>query len=111
MKLNVLDENMDKFLTSAYIVNLLAKREVEVFMLLGKGMCCKHIAKELNFGTKTAENHRFRIGRKLGITESRLIAILGWRLRHHLPTALAIKHRNRTKRSPASCSQELKISH
>jgi DNA-binding NarL/FixJ family response regulator len=45
----------------------LTNREQEVLVLIAEGFCNKEIANNLNIGVRTAETHRERIMRKLGI--------------------------------------------
>ena len=49
------------------IIDLLTHREREVAVLLAKSNSSKEVAAQLNISTKTAENHRTNLMRKLGV--------------------------------------------
>lgn len=48
----------------------LSDRELEVYMMLGKGYTTKRIAKELNLSSKTVDSHKEHIKEKLGIADN-----------------------------------------
>lgn len=48
----------------------ISPREIEVMVLLGKGMNTKEIAKKLHLSLKTAEKHRENIKRKLDLKDA-----------------------------------------
>jgi DNA-binding CsgD family transcriptional regulator len=56
----------------------LSDREIEIAALIGMGMTVKDIAEHVHRSTKTVENHRISIGRKLGITDRLQIALLAY---------------------------------
>lgn len=50
--------------------SLLSNRELEVFMLIGKGYSTQRIAKELHLSTKTIDTHKEHIKKKLGANDN-----------------------------------------
>ncbi|MEZ6164690.1 MAG: LuxR C-terminal-related transcriptional regulator [Phycisphaerales bacterium] len=57
-------------------LNVLTARELEILALLGQGMSIKQIAATLFRSTKTIENHREAIGRKLNRTRGVELAVI-----------------------------------
>lgn len=57
----------------------LTGRERQVLDLLGRGATSKEIGRRLGIGTKTVENHRGRILRKLGVANTAEAVSLGYR--------------------------------
>lgn len=49
------------------MIDLLTLREREIAVLLAKSHTSKEVAAKLNISTKTAENHRTNLMRKLGV--------------------------------------------
>jgi DNA-binding CsgD family transcriptional regulator len=45
----------------------LSAREVQVALMLARGLTCKEIAAAVGFNVKTADTHRMNILRKLGV--------------------------------------------
>ena len=48
----------------------LSDREMEVYMMLGRGYSTKRIAAELNLSSKTVDSHKEHIKEKLAITDN-----------------------------------------
>lgn len=57
-------------LEDASPVDRLSDRELEVFLMLGKGYAPRHIAEELCVSVKTVESHRRRIKEKLNVEDA-----------------------------------------
>jgi len=51
-------------------ITRLTDRELEVFLLIGRGLPTVEIAQRLNLGVKTVETHREEIKRKLGLSSA-----------------------------------------
>lgn len=62
------------------VVERLSDRERQIFLLLGKGLTSRMIAKKLGLSIKTVDTHRSRIKLKLGIetTPQLLLAAAEW---------------------------------
>lgn len=55
-------------------LNILTKREYEIFKLIGLGYTSKSISDKLSITIRTAETHRSNICRKLGISGAALVS-------------------------------------
>lgn len=64
----------------------LSARELEVFVLIGKSIGPRAIAKELGIGYKTVAAHKQNIKNKLGLTQ-RAVHLAAVRYMVSLPTA------------------------
>jgi len=62
--------------------DLLTGREHEVVQLLAEGFSNKQVADELSISVRTAENHRARLTKKLGI--SSLSGLVRYAIRNHI---------------------------
>jgi DNA-binding NarL/FixJ family response regulator len=51
-------------------IDLLADRELEVFLLMGQGFAPRHIAEKLSLSPSTVEVYRERLKEKLGLESS-----------------------------------------
>lgn len=74
-----LDEGVDVVSSDVICLgelNVLTARELEILALLGQGMSIKQIAAALFRSTKTIENHREAIGRKLNRTRGVELAVI-----------------------------------
>lgn len=60
-------------------LDVLSDREIEVLSLLCTGLTAKEIATRLDRSFKTVENHRYVIGRKLGVTDRHALAAIAIR--------------------------------
>lgn len=60
-------------------IHLLGPRELQVFELIGSGLCLKEIAQKLGIGLKTAETYRGLIREKLRIRNSHDLYYLAFR--------------------------------
>lgn len=87
--ISAFDENLDLEAAAALVVKLFCPREIEVFRLWYEHGTIKSVATVMDCHLKTVAGYRQRIANKLGIYSSSSIAILSWRLRHHLDFALA----------------------
>ena len=50
--------------------NTLTKRELEIFVMIGKGLNAQHIAEKLQISTKTVDSHNFNIKNKLKLANA-----------------------------------------
>jgi DNA-binding NarL/FixJ family response regulator len=50
--------------------DILSNRELEVFIMLGKGLSTHKIASALHLSSKTVDTHRDNIKKKLGLQDS-----------------------------------------
>jgi len=57
-------------------LDVLSPRELEIAALIGVGMSVREIAEHLHRSTKTIENHRISMGRKLSASNRLEIALL-----------------------------------
>lgn len=60
----------------------LSKREMQVFLMIGRGLSVAAIARELNLSVKTVETHRDHIKRKLGIASASDLLWMARRWQH-----------------------------
>ncbi len=78
-----LSRKMTKFITQRKLQNsneaegspeqILSNREIEVFIMIGKGLSTQKIAKELHLSSKTIDTHKEHIKKKLGIQDSAML--------------------------------------
>lgn len=63
-------------------VDTLSDRELEVFMLIGRGFAPRHIAEKLHLSVKTVETHRRHLKQKLGLKSSSELTryAIAWRM-------------------------------
>ena len=66
---NLLDRYFGKELTHANIRNLLTKRELQIFEMIGKGVTTREIADQLFISQRTVESHRDHIKVKLKVDD------------------------------------------
>lgn len=66
---NLLDRYFGKELTHANIRDLLTKRELQIFEMIGKGVTTREIADLLFISQRTVESHRDHIKTKLGVDD------------------------------------------
>ena len=66
---NLLDRYFGKELTHANIKDLLTKRELQIFEMIGKGATPRQIADQLFISQRTVESHRDHIKAKLRIDD------------------------------------------
>jgi DNA-binding CsgD family transcriptional regulator len=74
-----------------HVVDLLSEREMECFLLFGKGVSTKEVAFRLGITVKTAATHRKRARAKLKLNSQESIAILAWRARRFLVSGEVIR--------------------
>ncbi|MDP2142441.1 MAG: response regulator transcription factor [Gammaproteobacteria bacterium] len=60
----------------------LSKREMQVFLLLAKGLCINQISEKLYISGKTVSTHKFRIMQKMGLDS--VSELVRYALRNHL---------------------------
>ncbi len=66
---NLLDRYFGKELTHANIRNLLTRRELQIFEMIGKGVTTREIADQLFISQRTVESHRDHIKIKLKVDD------------------------------------------
>lgn len=59
-------------------LDVLSDREIEIASLIGLGLTVKDIASHVQRSSKTVENHRIAIGRKLGLSDRLQIGLMAY---------------------------------